>query len=165
MYSYITPLITESHAAYLNFENEQTNRPSFKAFHNESVFFLLLFFLTCEKCIAYILCGWVEEQGHPHQTPALMTEACALHSCWLLLHFSRHKVNRPLIFPLSKALCCSIIWDYCFLFLYFLYCLVFIDAVDTHLWPLQYISLTFQYLQWVQLWKMLKHMDMVLRDV
>lgn len=71
-----------------------------------------------------------------------------LHSCWLLLHFIRHKLNRALIFLFATPLS---------VYLFFSVFMVLLnDALHVHLWPLQCISMAFQYLLWVQLWKMLK---------
>ncbi len=63
-----------------------------------------------------------------------------VHSCWLLLHLIRHKLNRALNL---------------FLFIFSVF-LVLNDALDVHLWQLQHISMAFQYLLWVQVWKKLQ---------
>ncbi len=49
--------------------------------------------------------------------------------------------------------CYSIICVYLF---FSVFMVLLNDALDVHLWPLQCISMAFQYLLWVQLWKMLK---------
>lgn len=91
-----------------------------------------------------IWCAWAERGTQSISSNNISSSrdwsVWPVHSCWLHLHFIRHKLNRAL------NLC---------LFIFSVF-LVLNDALDVHLWPLQRISMAFQYLLWVQVWKKLK---------
>lgn len=89
------------------------------------------------KCSADMWCVWVKRGA---QSPSSSDTSSShdwgvrcLHSRWLPLHFISHKVNKPLIPPLSKAFCFSIICVHFF----FLSLVLLNDPLNAHLWPLQ----------------------------